>query len=141
MFSFDRTSGGVIEFSRDIGSKDLIQMAGGEPGESSGYIKHEDSVFVDKILQKSEGQMKIKLDFGDLQDDESPNDDADKSFDFGKEFESNGTYLIQKAYCKQRSRRSAIFPDLNTPSINKATLLATIDTCKLLRVPISYKSS
>ena len=128
-------------FSRDIGTKDLIQMAGGAPADSSGYIKHEKSIFADEILQKSEGKMKIKLDLGDLQDDESPNDDTDKSFDFGKEFESNGTYLIQKAYCKQRSRRRAIFPDLNTPSINKATLLATIDTCKLPWVPISCQSS
>ena len=116
-------------FSRDIGTKDLIQMADGDSGDSSGYVQHEKSVFVDKILQRSEGMMKIKLDFGDLQDDDSSNDDVDKSFDFGKEFESNGTYLIQKAYCMQRTRRSATFPDLNTPSINKATLLATIDTC------------
>ena len=116
-------------FSRNIGTKDLIQMAGGAPADSSGYIKHEKSTFVDKILQKSHGKMKIKLDFGDLQDDDSSNDDVDKSFDFGKEFESNGTYLIQKAHCKQRARRSATFPNLNTPSVNKATLLATIDTC------------
>ena len=39
--------------------------------------------------------MKIKLDFGDLQDDDSPSDDVDKSFDFAQEFESNGTYLVQ----------------------------------------------
>ena len=69
-------------FSRDIGSKDLTQMAGGVLTDYSGYIQHEKSVFVNKILQKSQGEMKIKLDFGDLQDDELPNGDVDKSFDF-----------------------------------------------------------
>ena len=116
-------------FSRDIEAKDLILMAGGASGDSSGYVKHEESIFVDKILQKSEGKMKIKLDFGDLHNDDPPNGDVDKSFDFAKEFESNGTYLMQKVSCKRRARRSAIFPHLNTPSITKATLLATVDTC------------
>ena len=129
-FSFDKASKGTVMFSRDIEAEDLIQMPDGASGESSGYVKHEQSVFVDKILQKSQGKMKIKLNFGDLQDDDLSNDDdVDTSFDFGKEFESNGTYLIEKAYCKKRDRRSAIFSDLNTPSITKATLLATIDTC------------
>ena len=129
-FSFDKASKGTVMFSRDIEAEDLIQMPDGASGESSGYVKHEQSVFVDKILQKSQGKMKIKLDFGDLQDDDLSNDDdVDTSFDFGKEFESNGTYLIEKAYCKKRDRRSAIFSDLSAPSITKATLLATIDTC------------
>ena len=129
-FSFDKASKGTVMFSRDIEAEDLIQMPDGASGESSGYVKHEQSVFVDKILQKSQGKMKIKLNFGDFQDDDLSNDDdVDTSFDFGKEFESNGTYLIEKAYCKKRDRRSAIFSDLSTPSITKATLLATIDTC------------
>ena len=128
-FSFDKASKGTVVFSRNIEAKDLIQMADGTSGDSSGYVKHEHSVFIDKILQKSEGIMKIKLDFGDLHDDDSPNGDVDKSFDFAKEFESNGTYQIHKVSCKHRARRSAIFPHLNTPSITKATLLATVDTC------------
>ena len=130
LFSFGRTSGGVFVFSRDIETKDLIQMAGGASSDSSRYTKHEKSIFVNKILQKSRGKMKIKLDFGDLQEnDDSPNDDVNKDFDFGKDFESNGTYLMEKAYCKRRTRRNAMFPDLRAPSVKKATLLATIDTC------------
>ena len=107
-------------------------MAGGAPGDSSGYDKHEESVFVNKILQKSHGKMKIKLDFGDREDDDdddSSNDDMDKSFDFGKEFESNGSYFIEQSFCKQRTRRSAVFSDLQTPSVKRDTLLAAIDLC------------
>ena len=130
MFSFNTTSGDVIVFSRDVKASDLIQMAGGAPGDSSGYAKHEESVFVNKILQKSHGKMKIKLEFGDLEDDDdSPNDDIDKNFDFGKEFESNGSYLIEKAFCKQRTRRNAIFSDLQASNVKKDTLLAAIDLC------------
>ena len=134
MFSFNKTSGDVIIFSRDVKASDLIQMAGGAPGDSSGYAKHEESVFVNKILQKSHGKMKIKLDFDDREDDDdddddSSNDDVDKSFDFGKEFESNGSYFIEQAFCKQRTRRSAIFSDLQALSVKKDTLLAAIDLC------------
>ena len=131
MFSFNKTSGDVIIFSRDVKASDLVQMAGGAPGDSSGYAKHEESVFVNKILKKSHGKMKIKLDFGDREDDndDSSNDDMDKSFDFGKEFESNGSYFIEQAFCKHRTRRSAIFSDLQAPSVKKDTLLAAIDLC------------
>jgi len=120
----------VIVFSRDVKTRDIIQMAGGAPDDSLGYVKHEESVFVNKILQKSRGKMRIKLDLGDLQDksDDLPND-VDKKFDFGKEFESNGSYLIQKAYCKQRSKRNVVFFDLKAPTVKKGTLLATIDLC------------
>ena len=133
LFSFDRTSGGVTIFSRDVGSNDLIQMAGGSPGDPLRYIKHEESVFVDKILKKSRGKMEIKLDFGDLQgeSDDSPDDDVDRKFDFGKEFESNGSYLIQQTYCRRRTKRSATFPDLKASSVKKDALLAVIDLCKL----------
>ena len=109
-------------------------MAGGAPGDSSGYAKHEESVFVNKILQKSHGKMKIKLDFGDREDDDDDDDDdssndMDKSFDFGNEFESNGSYFIEQAFCKHRNRRSAIFADLQAPSVKRDTLLAAIDLC------------
>ena len=131
LFSFNTTSGDVIVFSRDIKASDLIHMAGGAPGDSSGYVKHEESVFVNKILQKSHGKMKIKLEFGDRNDDDddSSNDDMDKSFDFGKEFESNGSYFIEQAFCKQRTKRNTIFADLRAPSVKKDTLLAAIDLC------------
>ena len=140
MFSFNKTSGDVIVFSRDVKASDLIQMAGGAPGDSSGYTKHEESVFVNKILQKSHGEMKIKLEFGDPiddddndssndDDDDSSNDDMDKSFDFGKEFESNGSYFIEQVFCKQRARRSTIFSDSQAPTVKRDILLAEIDLC------------
>ena len=121
-------------FSRDIKASDLIHLPGGAPGDSSGYVKHEESVFVNKILQKSHGRMKIKLEFGDLNDDDdddddSANNDVDKKFDFGKDFESNGSYSIEKAFCKHRTRRSAIFSNLKAPNVKKDTLLAEIDLC------------
>lgn len=127
---FDKTSKGVTKFSRDVEAHDLIQMPYDETsGNSLGYSKHEESVFVKKRLHKSRGKMSIKLDFGDLEDDDDSNNDIDKDFDFGKEFQSNGSYLIQKAYCKRRTRRNVIFSDLEASSVNKATLLATIDLC------------
>jgi len=123
-------SRGVIVFSRDVKTRDIIKMAGGAPDDSLVYVKHEKSVFVNKILKKSRGKMRIKFDLGDLQDksDDLPNN-VDKNFDFGKEFESNGSYLIQKAYCKQRSKRNVVFSDLKAPTVKKGTLLATIDLC------------
>ena len=132
LFSFDRTTGGVTIFSRNVRTNDLIELAGGAPANPLRYTKHEESVFADKILKRSRGKMRIKLDFGDLQDDpdDSPNDDIDKKFDFGKDFESNGSYLIQQAYCRQRTKRSATFPDLKASNIKKDSLLAVIDLCK-----------
>lgn len=132
--SFDRTSGGVTVFSRDVKTNDVIQMAGEADGKSIAYAKHEESVFKNNILQRSRGILKIKLDFSDNDSEfDEPNDDkdahVDKELDFGKELESNGSYLIQIMYCKQRTRRNAIFSDLKAPSVKKATLLATIDLC------------
>ena len=131
--SFDRTSGGVTMFSRDVKTNDLIQMAGGDVEDSHSiiFIKHEESVFISKILQRSRGLLKLKLDFNDDQSDFDNEDDStvNKTFDFGKDFESNGSYLIQKLYCKQRARRNVVFADLKALNVEKATLLAKIDPC------------
>lgn len=122
-------------FSRDVRTNDLIQTAGEDNRDSIAYTKHEESVFIKNVLQKSRGILKIKLDFNDDQNEfDVPNGDdttvnVDKDLDFGKELESNGSYLIQKLYCKQRVRRSATFSDLKAPKVEKATLLATIDLC------------
>ena len=123
----------MTNFSRDVRTNDLIQLAGEAERDSIVYIKHEESVFLNNILQKSRGILKIKLDFSDHENefDVPNNDDAtahvNKRLDFGKELESNGSYLIQKAYCKQKARRDITFPDLQESSIEKSTLLATID--------------
>ena len=111
-------------------TSDLLQMAGGDVEDSHSiiFIKHEESVFINKLLQRSRGILKIKLDFSDDHDNEDDSTE-DKTFDFGKEFESNGSYLIQKLYCKQRARRNVVFVDLKAPNVEKATLLATIDPC------------
>ena len=116
-------------FSRDVRKTDLIEMPVGASSDASGYIKHEESIFVNKILKRSRGKMRIKLDFGDIQNNDDSSSDLDTNFDFGKEFESNGSYLIEKAYCKRRIRRNTIFSDLKAPNVKKATLMATIDLC------------
>lgn len=119
-------------FSRDVRTNDIIQMTGEAERDSIAYVMHEESVFSNKILQRSRGILKIKLDFSDHQN-EFDNDDTtahvNKNLDFGKELESNGSYLIQKAYCKQRARRDITFPDLQESNVEKSTLLATIDLC------------
>ena len=119
-------------FSRDVRTNDLIQMAGEAERDSIAYIQHEESVFSNKILQKSRGILKIKLDFSDHQnefDDDDTTANVNKNLDFGKELESNGSYLIQKVYCKQRAKRDITFPDLQESNVEKSTLLATIDLC------------
>ena len=92
-------------FSRDIMTNDLIQMANGADKDSLAYTKHEESVFINKILLRSRGELKLKLDFGTSQNNESDlpvNDEniIDKNTDFAKEFEANGS---QKTHCKQRT--------------------------------------
>ena len=118
-------------FSRDVLTNDLIKMANGDAKDSLVYTKYEESVFVAKILQRSRGTLKLKLNFDDNQNEPDLSNRAenivDKNIDFGKEFETNGTYLIQKVYCKQRTKRNMIFIDLKGPNVKKATLLATID--------------
>ena len=131
-YSFNRTANSVTMFSRDVIADDLIQMANGAAKDSLAYAKHEESVFINKILLRSRGQLKLKLDFGDSQNNESdlPDNDEniiDKTTDFSKEFEANGSYLMQKTHCKQRVKRNVIFTDLKASTVEKASLLATID--------------
>lgn len=110
-------------------------MAGEAERDSIAYIKHEESVFSNNILQKSRGKLKIRIDFSDNENEfDVPNNDdgtahVNKRLDFGKELESNGSYLIQKVYCKLKTRRDITFPDLQDSNIEKSTLLATIDLC------------
>jgi len=111
--SFSRTSDGVTAFTREVRTDDLIQMAGEVPNNSIVYSKHEESVFIGTILQKSRWMLRIRVDLGHNHEEEkmSQDDDPstfDSSIDLGKEFEANGTYLIEKVYCKHRTRRNAV---------------------------------
>lgn len=123
-------------FHRDVTRDDLIQMANEADKDSIAYVKHEESVFVNKILQRSRGTLKLKLDFGGDQDTIDVSSDEEniinKNIDFGKDFGANGSYLIQKAYCKQRTKRTVIFADLQASDVVKATLLAAIDSSQFL---------
>ena len=131
LFSFSGTSSNVIMFSRDVLTNDLIEMANGADKDSLVYTKHEESIFVAKILQRSRGILKLKLNFGSNQNESNlphnAKDTIDKNIDFSKEFETNGSYLIQKVFCKQRAKRNMIFADLKAPNVKKASLLVTID--------------
>ena len=135
LFSFNRTQSNVVMFSRDVLANDLIEMANGGDKDSLVYTKHEESIFVAKILQRSRGILKLKLNFdGNQNGSDLPNNaegTIDKDIDFSKEFETNGSYLIQRVYCKQRTKRSMIFADLKSPNVKKSTLLATIDLGQL----------
>ena len=119
----------MTHFMRKFKSNDLIRMSGEVPIDVMVYNKVEESMFVGLLLQGSRGSVKAKLDFGDDETSGKVVDDAtyDKTIDFSKEFQSSGTYSIEKAYCQQRSKRDAIFPDLTAPHIQKGTLLAVID--------------
>ena len=105
-------------------------MASEVPRDAIVYAKTEESMFAGLILQGSRGLVEIKMDYGGEGDEESEKDDGsyDKTVDFSDEFQSNGTYLIEKAYCQQRSKRDAVFADLTASNLKKGSLLAVINT-------------
>ena len=129
MCSFQQNSNGVTHFTRKISTDDLITMASEVPQDALVYTKTEESMFAGLILQGSRGSVEIKIDFGG--DDESKRDDDDdtydKTVDFSNEFQSSGTYSIEKTYCQQRNKRDAVFPDLASSGLKKGTLLAVIN--------------
>lgn len=49
------------------------------------------------------------------------------NFDFGKEFEANGTYELERVYCKRKSKRSLVFINLDASNIQKGSLTGFID--------------
>lgn len=95
--------------------------------DSLGYAKIEKSTFIDKILHKSHGTLRIKAGFGHDQNSEAASDTYNPNFDFGDEFQVNGTYVLEKAYCKQRSKRNLVFTDLADSNIQKGSLTAVIN--------------
>jgi len=103
-------------------------MASDVPRDALLYTKTEESMFTGLILQGSHGSVEIKIDFGGDKSKKDDTDDTyDKTIDFSNEFQSSGTYSIEKAYCQQRSKRDAIFPNLAASDLKKGTLLAVID--------------
>jgi len=102
-------------------------MAGSPPDSSLVLSKHEVSVFVNKILKMSRGIMRVRIDFGKANLSMANDTFSDSVMSFGREFQSNGTYLIEKAYCKRKSKRNLIFEDLAASNVEKGDLLAIID--------------
>ena len=124
-----------MKFTRKVGTGDLIKMAGQVPQNSLVYDKVEEAIFTGSVLQESHGAMRIKINFGSAdksnEDDNSYYDDDgtyNNTIDFGNQFQSNGTYTIEKISCQKRSKRDVTFADLTASDIERGNLLAVIDT-------------
>ena len=128
--SYAKTSSKVVSFTRSFEESDLIEIAGGASKDSLVYAKTEKSTFINRILYRSRGMLRVKVDFGDDQNPEPASDTFNPNFDFSDEFQANGTYILERVYCKQRSRRSLVFVDLASPNVQKGLLAATINLSK-----------
>ena len=71
--------------------------------------------------------LRARVEFGHDQNSEPASDTFNPNFDFGDEFEANGTYVLKRVYCKRRNKRSLIFADLASSNIQKRSLKAIID--------------
>ena len=129
-FSFLKTSKNVTSFIRTFNKSDLIEIVGGAPKDSISYGKIEKTTFINGILFTSRGTLHAGLELGHNQSLTSPNDTFSSSFNFGKAFEVNGAYVLEKIYCKQRNKRSVIFTDLTSSNVQKGSLNAVIDLSK-----------
>ena len=142
--SFSKKSNDSTVFTREVRTDDLIQMASEIPDDSIIYSKHEESVFIWGILERSRGMLRMRVDLGHKSEEEQdmPHDEdmdtVDHTIDLGKEFEANGTYLIEKAYCKLRTSRNAVFNDLKALYVKKGSLLAIIDACEQLSILLYF---
>ena len=120
-----KTSGNVTSFTRTINSSDLIEVTGGASKDFLNYAKTEKSTFINKILYRSHGMLKAGVELGHHHNLSS--DANNTNFDFGKEFEANGTYELERVYCKHRSKRSLVFVNLDASNIQKGSLTGNID--------------
>ena len=125
--SFAKTSSNVLSFTRTFKTSDLIEVAGGVPKDSLNYAKTEKSTFINRILYRSRGIVRVSVNFGHDQYSEPASDAFNPNFNFGDEFQANGTYTLERVYCQQRRRRRLIFVDLASPDIQKGSLKATAD--------------
>ena len=73
--------------------------------------------------------LRVKVDFGNP---EPASDTFNPNLDFSDEFQANGTYVLERVYCKQRNKRSLVFGDLASPNVQKGFLAAYIDLSKQL---------
>ena len=121
-----KTSSNVVSFTRTFNASDVIEVTGGAPKDSLNYIKTEKSTLINKILQSSRGSLNAGIAFGH-EENKSASETFNPNIDFGKQFEVNGTYVLEKAYCKQKRKRSLVFADLASSSVQKSSLKATID--------------
>ena len=72
--------------------------------------------------------LKTRVDFGSQNNSEPASNAFNPNLDFGDEFQANGTYALERAYCKQRNKRSVVFVDLASVNVQKGSLKATIDS-------------
>ena len=126
-YSFAKTSSNVISFTRTIKTSDLIEVTGGAPKDSLNYAKTEKSTFINKILYRSFGTLRARVDFGH-EHSEPASDTFNPNFNFTDEFQTNGTYVLERVYCKKRNKRSLIFVDLASSNVRKGSLKANIDS-------------
>jgi len=71
--------------------------------------------------------LRARIEFGKEINSKPASDTFNPDFDFSDEFEANGTYILERVYCKQRSKRSLVFADLTSSDIRKGSLKATVD--------------
>ena len=76
-------------------------------------------------MYRSRGIVRVSVDFGRDQYSEPASDTFNPNFNFGDEFQANGTYVLERVYCKQRRKRSLIFVDLASSDVQKGSLKAT----------------
>ena len=124
---FSKTSSNVISFTRTINTSDLIDVTGGASKDLLNYTKTEKSTFINKILYISHGMLKARVELGHHYNSTSSGDTNNTNFEFGKEFEANGTYELERVYCKRKSKRSLVFVNLDASNIQKGSLTGIID--------------
>ena len=122
-----KTSSRVVSFTRSIKAKDLIHISGNVPDNSLAYTKLEKSTFINKVLYSSRGMLQTRVDYGQNRSSDHESPTMDTKFQFDKEFEANGSYVVIRKYCKQRGRRSFIFADVTSQDVQKGTLKAIMN--------------
>lgn len=125
LYRYAKTSDKVVSFTRHFKQNDLLEVTGGISTEDlTVYTKTEKSTFIDKVLYKSHGTLKTKVFFKNDQKSETFN----QEFDFSNKFQANGTYSLERIYCKQRSKRNFVFADLSSTESQKGSFKATVNS-------------
>ena len=79
-------------------------------------------------MYRSWGVLRTRIDFGSQNNPEPASNAFNPNIDFGDEFQANGTYTLERAYCRKRNKRSLAFVDLASVNVQKGSLKATIDS-------------